>query len=127
MCVGDWRLGRLVTMRFTPIVFTAQTFIIPSSQQRVYLSVSSGSTTDVFNIQTNALDGGHTNVFVVQTPVQTWTVTAQNDGGLPTLSYRLFGLLLLSGPVTVIEGFLAQDILDESLARLARGDALWPK
>jgi hypothetical protein len=120
MCVNDWRLGRLIRSRVT-------TFTSPATLDQLAARNADrvGITFSVFEAGSDLTilvdEAGSGKSFVVLTPNYPWIhLTLQEHGDLPTKRFRM-GANVPALNITVIEYFLPERVLSETIAKFYAG------
>jgi hypothetical protein len=114
MCIGDWRLGRLIKTVLTPWDLTASINLsIPASRQRVGLIVSGSS---IFSAASTYFILNCNGVAFLNMTQQShiFRATLADDGDLPMQAWSLtFGSFAGTGMWS--EMFLPEEILTQAL------------
>ena len=113
MCIGDWRLGKLVTVRVANTTLSiGATLDIPANPNRVGLMLAGtqASTTSAVKISTDGVffDSMKSGEFLR-------LYTLQTHGLLPTLAIRVTGAAASAAEVGVTEFFMPAEYIQTAL------------
>ena len=126
MCIGDWRLGRLIRSKITTANLTTGLSIsIPADRNRVGVIAGMGNQQALLTGYTRLLVDG-TVIFFLGNGTPSATFTLATHGELPT---RAFSILSV-GATTIasfVEFFMPEEYLSAGLEEYIRERDAWEK
>jgi len=119
MCLGDWRLGRVIRHQITNFTNTVATYqICAANNQRVAVNIAAVGvnfpTTYFVDVQIDSLM-----VFHLTGTVNFVHFDITQYGDLPTKSINIISTLSV-GSIAVIEWFLPEDVLSAGIEEFMR-------
>jgi len=126
MCIGDWRLGRLIRRKITTANLTTGLSIsIPEDRQRVGVIAGIGSQQALLTSYARVLVDG-TVILFLGNGVSSATFTLVTHGELPTRPFSIVSV----GATTIasfVEFFMPEEYLSAGLEEYIRERDAWAK
>jgi hypothetical protein len=122
MCIGDWRLGRLIASEYTVVApGTSRTFSANQSRVGIHFIASFASLTNMTTgswVESGTITVDGNGVIRLVSVAPSVKFTLDSDGNTPTKSFVVnAGGMAITG-ILVIEYFLSEKILSEQLESL---------
>ena len=126
MCVGDWRIGRLIRSNINYLAAAASaTVSVPASMQRVGIEFANGTFASNDLAAVHISTGGSI-LYYMSNGVGRIRLTMKDDGDMPTRAWTITNGSTSSGNIAIVEYFLPEEVIQAGIEEFKR-IMKWPK